>query len=532
MKRRDFIRLLGMGGVIVSTTGAGFIFNSCDDNGNGGSGSSMLYDPRTEEGFTNQLLLPGDEGVLGILEPTSFFEIRAKELNAELLPDKSTANWLYEVNYNGRLYYNPIIKIGKGDMVNARLVNELSEETIIHWHGLEVDQQNDGHPNNAVPPGGTYDYDFSVPNRGATYWYHPHPDRLVGEQAFFGLGGFFIVEDEDELNLRDSLDLELGVTDIPLIIQDRNFDEDGNLVFDINPMLQTLGVLGDNILVNRTVKPYMDVDTRIYRFRMLNASNSRTYRLSLQKGEQTIPFHVIGNDGGLLDQPYQAEEVFLGVAERIEILVDFRGQQPGEEIFLRSLFFDRMDPLVDGMEFNRPTTLMNGDEFNVIKFNVSNNVNYTRQIPDTLSSIDPIDISGADERFVALPNPIEGTWFINNFRFEPNETPITVNRDTIETWIIQNAPLAMPHPMHIHAFQFQILERINSPDHISRLAIDENGRMPADMGWNDTVLVWPGESVRYAINFKLDYEGDQLYLFHCHNLEHEDQGMMINYMVV
>lgn len=530
MKRRDFIRLLGMGGIVISTTGAGFIFNSCDDNGNGGGG--MVYDPRSDEGFDQPLLIPSNDGMFGILEPTSHFDIIAKETTAEILPGRTTSSWLYEVNYNGNTYLNPIIKIGKGDLVDATLINELSEETIIHWHGLEVDHVNDGHPNNAISSGGSYDYNFPVQNRGATYWYHPHPDKLVGEQSFFGLGSFFIVEDDNEFNLRDALDLELGVTDIPLIIQDKNFDDDGNLVFDINPMLQTLGVLGDTILVNNTVKPFVDVDTRIYRFRILNASNSRTYRLALQKGSEIIPFNIIGNDGGLLDKPYEAEEVFLGIAERIEILVDFRGHQPGDEIFMKSLFFDRMDPLVDGMEFNRPTTLMNGDEFNIMKFNVRNNINYSRQIPVELSSIITIDYSGADERFVALPNPIEGVWFINNSRFDPDEVPITVNRNTIETWRIENAPLAMPHPMHIHAFQFQILERSGSPDHISRLAIDDKGRMPADMGWSDTVLVWPGETVKYAVNFKLDFEGDQLYLFHCHNLEHEDQGMMINYMVV
>ena len=191
-----------------------------------------------------------------------------------------------------------------------------------------------------------------------------------------------------------------------------------------------------------------------------------------------------------------------------------------------------MDPALVDLDFNQPSTLMNGEEFFILKFNIANEISYDRQIPGILSGIIPIDTTGAGERLISLPNPIEGTWFINNFRFNPEEVPITVDRDTTEIWTIQNAPLAMPHPIHIHAFQFQILERINSPQQVSDMAIDAQGRMPTDMGWKDVVLVWPEETVKYAIRFDLDFPGEQLYLFHCHNLEHEDQGMMINYSVV
>jgi len=531
MKRRDFLRLLGLGGIVFSTSATGLILNACNDSNESGSGS-MAYDPRSEEGFVNMLKIPGEDGLYGFLEPEVPFEMKPRQMDAEILPGMQTKSYLYEAQHQGKTFYNPIIKIRKDDALDITLVNQLDEITIIHWHGLEVAHEDDGHPNNAVGPGASYNYNFSVPNRGGTYWYHPHPDKLVGEQSYFGLGSFFIVEDDENIALKDALDLELGVNDIPLIIQDRNFNDQGQLVFETNPMLQTLGVLGDTILVNKTVKPYLDVDTRIYRFRILNASNSRIYKLSLDKNGTKIPFLIVGNDGGLLDKPYEATEFFIDIAERVEILIDFRGHEVGDDIYLKSGFFDPMDPLVDNMEYNRPNTLLNGDEFYVMKFNVKNQRNYNLRVPETLSIINPIDTTGADERMITLPNPIEGVWFINNFRFEPNEVPLTVNRNTIETWRIENAPLAMPHPMHIHAFQFQVLERINSPDQVSKLAIDSSGRLPTDMGWKDTVMVWPGEIVRYAINFSTDYAGDQLYLFHCHILEHEDQGMMINYKVV
>ncbi len=532
MKRRDFLRLVGVGGAVLTTAGgSSLLLHSCDDNVSvNGMGPDL--DPRNPEGFVNRLFVPGDEGLLGYLEPDSPFDITAREVSTTLLPNKETTSWLYEVNHGGKTYLNPIIRINKGQELNVTLMNQLSEETIIHWHGLHVPHVSDGHPINAIRPGEVYQYSFSVPNRAATYFYHPHPDRLVGKQVYFGLGSLFIVDDEDEINLRDSLDLDFGETDIPLIIQDRNFDDDGNLVFDINPMIQTIGALGDTILVNRTVKPFFDAGTRIYRFRVLNESNSRTYKLAFMKESEKLPFYVIGNDGGLLDKPYHAEEVFVGVAERVDILLDLTDFQVGDEIYLKSLFFDPMDPMVGDMEFNQVSTLMNGEEFYVLKINVSNATNYDRQIPQHLSDIVPIDTGGADDRFISLPNPIEGVWFINNSRYNPGEVPISVNRNTVEVWRINNAPLAMPHPIHIHAFQFQVLERMNSPQQVSELAIDNKGRLPTDLGWKDTVLIWPGETVTYAIDFSLDFPGEQLYLFHCHNLEHEDQGMMINYSII
>lgn len=532
MKRRDFLRLVGLGGAILTTAGgSSLLLHSCDDSGSvSGMGSDL--DPRNPDGFVNRLVVPGDEGLFGFLEPDSPFDITAREISTTLLPNKTTTSWLYEVNHGGKTYLNPIIRINKGQELTINLINQLSEETIIHWHGLHVPHISDGHPIDAIAPGDVYHYNFTVPNRAATYFYHPHPDRLVGKQVYFGLGSMFIVDDEDEINLRNSLDLEPGKTDIPLIIQDRNFDSDGSLVFDINPMIQTIGTLGDTILVNRTVKPFVDAGTRIYRFRILNESNSRTYKLAFVKDSEKLPFYVIGNDGGLLDKPYEVDEVFVGIAERVDVLVDLSNFEAGDEVFLKSLFFDPMNPMVGEMEFNQVSTLMNGEEFYILKLNVTNETAYNRQIPQKLSTIIPIDTNAAGERFISLPNPIEGVWFINNFRFDLDEVPISVNRNTIETWRINNAPLAMPHPMHIHAFQFQVLERMNSPQQISDLAIDDKGRLPTDMGWKDTVLVWPGETVTYAIDFSLDFPGEQLYLFHCHNLEHEDQGMMINYSVI
>ena len=537
MKRRDFLKLIGLGGAVLSISGSTFLLNACYD-GAGGGGNGSNFDPRNSEGFSNPLLVPGDDGIFGFFEPQSPFEIISKEMPIPILPGKSTNSMVYEVNQGGKTYINPIIKMRKGNQFNPTLRNELSEETIIHWHGFHVDHENDGHPSEAVGPGGNYPYSFTVLNRAATYFYHPHPHELTGKQLYFGLASIFIVEDEEEINLRNSLDLSLGETDIPMVIQDKIFDDDGNLIYCLNPMEnptameQTMGFLGDVILVNWTVKPFMDVSARIYRFRVVNESNSRLYKLAFLRGSEKLPFYIIGTDGGLLEKPYQVTEAFIGVAERVDILFDFRSLQVGDSIYLKSLFFDPMDIMTSDMEFMESSTLMNGEEFFILKLNIKESIPYDKQVPETLSIISPIDTSGATERFFSLPNPVEGLWFINNLRFNVNEVPVSVSRNTVEIWGINNGPLAMPHPMHIHGFQFQVLERLNSPEQIKSLAIDDKGRLPTDKGWKDTVLVWPGETVRLAIDFSIPFPGEQIYLFHCHILEHEDQGMMINYKVV
>jgi suppressor of ftsI/bilirubin oxidase len=284
------------------------------------------------------------------------------------------------------------------------------------------------------------------------------------------------------------------------------------------------------ILANLTVKPFLDVSTRVYRFRILNASNARNYRLAFLKGSERLPFYIIGNDGGLLDRPYQTTEVFLSTAERVDILLDLRGRPEGDVIFLKSLGVDLAGHHPGGIGPLQSAGLGSEEEFFILKLNVRNRISYDKPIPTVLSSITPINAAGAPTRPFLL-NLVRTQWFINNWTFSLNQVPVSVAKDTVEIWEINNSPISMPHPMHLHGFQFQVLERINSPAQVRTLAVDTQGRLPTDKGWKDTVLVWPGERVRVAIDFSHPFSGAQLYLFHCHILDHEDGGMMINYQV-
>ena len=172
-----------------------------------------------------------------------------------------------------------------------------------------------------------------------------------------------------------------------------------------------------------------------------------------------------------------------------------------------------------------------GAEFEIMKLAVTSQGAATPAVPPRkLSTIARIDTRGAAVRNISLTMQ-HMRWLINGESFDMGSYPIESRGNSIELWDIQNAQMSMPHPMHMHGFSFQVVSRRNSPTQVRDLATDASGRLVTDLGWKDTILVWPGETVRIAIDFTNDYQGDQIYLFHCHNLEHEDQGMMVNHRV-
>lgn len=558
--RRTFLRYSTTLSLVASTGAAGALAAACGGGGKGGgapisSGQYGTLDPRTAANFTIPLRLPDSAGgLLGMMELSAPIEITARRQQVELLTGKRTDLLTYEVKAGDRTYLNPIVRVQRGAAVSARLVNGLDEPTTIHWHGLHLDWRNDGHPSSAVPAGGAYAYRFVVQNRAGTYWYHPHTHNATARQAYGGLAGLFIVEDEDEQRLRDAMDLQLGSTDIPLVFQDRLFDDRGNVVYPSTPMDGFQGVVGDVVLLNGTPKPVVDVETRAYRFRVLNGSNARLLRLVAVQGDVRLPLQLLGTDGGLLDQSRQVTELFVAPAERVDVLVDLRTLSAGDTVFLKSHAFDPMHLEMPGTGTPAAgrssgghggmsgmggsigggamgsTRLPDGAEFNLLKLAVTNRVAYDRALPSTLSRIMPIDTGSAPRRPITLS--ADGMrWLINGTRFDLERELFQARANSVEVWEIRNARASMPHPMHLHGFQFQVLERRGSPPQLRDGGVDGQGRTATDRGWKDTVLVWPGETVTIAIDFSHQFSGDQLYTFHCHNLEHEDGGMMVNYRV-
>ncbi|MEO1882629.1 MAG: multicopper oxidase domain-containing protein, partial [Methyloprofundus sp.] len=233
---------------------------------------------------------------------------------------------------NEESYLAPTIRLHKGQKVRIYLKNELPSSTILHWHGLHVPSKMDGNPMYAIDNGETFVYEFEILNRAGTYWYHAHTHSLTAKHVYSGLAGFFIVSDDEE----QALELPRGEFDIPLVIQDRNFDQQNQLQYDGGRMMKMHGFLGQQILVNGTPEFELSVSTRAYRLRLLNGSNSRIYKLAWDDG---TPFKVIGTDGGLLERPETLDYITLAPAERREIWVDLSDKKVGSEITLRSLEF-------------------------------------------------------------------------------------------------------------------------------------------------------------------------------------------------
>lgn len=424
-------------------------------------------------------------------------------------------------------YLGPILRFHQGDQIDLTFKNRLPEPSIVHWHGLHVPEAADGHPRLVIGPGKSYRYSFEVVNRAGTYWYHPHPHGRTGPQVYRGLAGLIIVSDDEE----QALDLPRGAYDLPLVIQDRNFGAANTFLYNGDARA---GFLGETILVNGRPDYVHDVDSRPYRLRLLNGSNSRIYKLEFSDG---TPVRVIGTDGGLLRRPVKRPYLTLAPAERLELWVDFSGRAKGEEIVLRSLEFDG-GGLGPGMT---PIGIPQGAAFELMRFRIAREVDDPQPVPKRLSRFKTLQFADA----VNASNPkrfryqmSQGRWTINDRTFEMLAVTgkETVALGTMEAWDVINqsgqsgngmAGMIMPHPVHLHGAQFQVVER-SVPDRF-RAIWDTVSEGYVDEGWKDTVLLMPGERLRFLKRFD-DYPG--LFLHHCHNLEHEDAGMMRNFRVV
>lgn len=507
---------------------------------------------------STQLPVPGKSGLFGLLAPEGKFTLTAAEVKGAL-PATGAPMLAYSATHKGASYLNPILVLRKGQPFEATLVNGLEEPTIIHWHGVDCSWEQAGHPVYAIGPKSSYQYSFPITNRAGTYWYHPHPHALTARQSYMGLASFFIVRDDEEESFAKEYDFRLGETDIPILIQDKRFTHNGRLDYAPSKDDLLMGYLGDTILVNGQRAPTLKASTRLYRFRLLNGSTARIYNLSFVMGSRQLPFLLIGNDGGFLPSPQQIDGLFLSPGERADILLDMSTLSPGQEIFLQNMPFDpmhnegemmgmggmmNMGHAADAAHMNHGDdsshsmaasghsgthgTLGEGSSYPIMRVLVDQKVGYTRKIPTNLPDIPAPSIEGFD-RPIRLAMRHMGNWTINDQTFDMNSAPIVVSKRGPEIWRISNAKASMPHPMHLHGYFYRVLERRGSPAQVKNRAVDAQGRLATDLGYKDTVLVWPDETVTVSIDFSNpQYPGEQLFLFHCHNLEHEDQGMMLN----
>ena len=467
--------------------------------------------------------------------------------HAELIKGESSS--LQEIPNS---YLGPIIRVKPQQKIRVRFNNELPEESIIHWHGLHVAHEMDGHPMHVIKRGEQYIYEFIVDNRPGTYWFHPHPHGQTGPQVYNGLAGLFIVEE-------DRNDMPAVEYEVPLVIQDRRFDTSNQLVYLENNMMdRMIGFLGNEIIINGQSNTSMTVNKGTYRFRVLNGSNSRIYKLAWSDGADLT---IIGKDGGLLSKPMDKPYMMLAPGERIDVWRDFSSEEIGQQISLNSLAFDNGASMgmmggrgsrggggmmgsrgMMGDESNLTDLYIdNGEPLTLYNFIVSDQQGEVLSLPSAFEPIDQIDMSevvnrDAPRQFDFHFQRME--WLINGKTFEMTEVADweKVKLNTTEVWEFVNSGsgggmmsnmMKMPHPVHIHGLQFQIIDRDVSQVSPSVWNSMKDGFI--DEGWQDTFLLLPDMRVTVAMKFE-DFTG--IFIYHCHNLEHEDMGMMRNYEVI
>lgn len=492
------------------------------------------------ERFATPLRIPGNDGLLADLPLGGPLQLRAASAEFPIFTGHPTALWHYAGTYEGRSIVNPLLRLRQGQNVDLTLHNALDEDTTAHWHGLAVDETNDGSGLHPIAPGAQRRYQFRVGDRAGLYWYHAHPHGNTGKQIQRGLAGLLLVEDEHELKLRARLGLDWGVRDLPLLLSDKQVDANNTIVYKDGAD----DWIGNRVLVNWTPEPYHEAVPGLYRLRLLNGCNARLWRLGFLHRGQPLPFLLIGTDGGLLEKPWRIDDLFLGPAQRIDLIVDFSTVPVGERVLLTSLDYmameneDESGPLQPHLMADHPGAVPMGAAQDIMEFRIVPDRSARRAfgaaaVPQRLSTLPEVQSDGLPTRRFRLALDAEGRWLINqwNMHINGHDAVFRVRRGTREIWEIHNALASMPHPLHVHGFQFRVLSRSISPPDIRARAVTTTGLSPHDLGLLDTILIWPGETVRIALDFSQPFTGSQRYMLHCHNLEHEDMGMMVTFAV-
>jgi FtsP/CotA-like multicopper oxidase with cupredoxin domain len=592
-------------------------------------------------------------------KPDVEFDLFARSNSVSILPGQKTQVQQYAASLlkgpEGTItdiagsYLGPIINLQKGQQVRINLHNNLDEPTVTHWHGLHVPANMDGHPMYTIDPGQTLVYEFEVLNRAGMNIYHPHPHETTAKQVYHGLAGALFVRDKEEARLK----LPSGEFEIPIVIQDRLFDEQNQLIYVRNMHDRMMGFYGNRILVNGRPNFQIDVASRAYRLRVLNGSTARIYKLGWDDG---TPVTVIGVDGGLLEKPEVKPYVMLAPGERLDVWADFSGRNEGSQLVMRSLAFSgvlpKMAARMGGM--THPNAFPVGSDYPIFTARVIKKINDSPKLPSELSTFEWHKTTAPANPGKPVPIGIsEGpmAMLLNGRPYAYNDIQdferIKVN--TIQLMEIfhahggggghdkEAAPatgehgaekqsggmggmdhqgggmgmmggmkhgdgdqkgggqgmmgmghqgggmgmmggmkhgdddqkgggmgmmggmkhgdddqkgggqgmggmkgmgggmggmggmgmmMSMAHPIHLHGQQFQIVSRNFSADDESDYATVREGFI--ESGLKDTVLVMPGEKIRIIKPFK-DFKG--LFMYHCHNLEHEDMGMMRDFSV-
>jgi FtsP/CotA-like multicopper oxidase with cupredoxin domain len=435
-------------------------------------------------------------------------------------------------------YLGPVVRVRSGDTIPFRVENQLDEDTTLHWHGMLIPSDVDGGPHNTIKPGGVWTPELKIKQPAATHWFHPHPHGNTAKQVYGGLAGMMIVSDGGDRER--GLPQTYGVDDLPIMLQDKRFGGNGELVYAPNMMDVMHGFQGDTLVVNGALAPVAPVPAGLVRLRLLNAANARNFDLRFSDRR---PFYVVGSDAGLLPEPVEVRNLVIAPAERYEILVDFAGGQsvslvtaPDTDRGIGPGLMMQMQPArgAAGME-----TFMRFEPDSALEAAVT-------RLPRQLVTMPVPDIKSAVEWRTFVLNPMMGMgpgmmamgmggsssgvandagrdhgalaqmMGINGRSFDIHRIDVKAKRGTSEIWEIRSASMA--HPFHMHGASFRILSN--------------NGRRPSpeQSGWKDVVLV--EDVAEILVRFDHPASEKMPFMYHCHILEHEDHGMMGQFAVL
>ena len=416
------------------------------------------------------------------------------------------------LGYNGS-YLGPTLRVHRGDDVEIAVTNSLGEETTVHWHGLLIPGELDGGPLQTLSPGATWRPVLPIRQPAATLWYHSHAHGRTAEQVYAGLAGILIVTDDEEKAL--GLPSRYGVDDLPLIVQDRQFEE-GTLVLPQGMMVAMHGRRGDTLMVNGTVNPVARVPRGLVRLRLVNGSNAREFDLAFTDGRS---FHWIASEGGLLEKPVELRSLNLAPGQRAEILVDF---SDGRSVALET-GPDRNVSMMMGM-MGRVSDSIGAERDTVVTFEPQEGQGSGAKVPEKLVTRERLDVSTAVRRrrfaltmHMGMGGMMGGgmrMFGINGRAFDMGRVDEYVRLGDVEIWEVSGEMMA--HPFHIHGVHFEVLSR--------------NGAAPSirDQGLRDTVVVQ--QPVELLVRFTQPAKTAP-FMYHCHILEHEDNGMMGQFVV-
>lgn len=413
------------------------------------------------------------------------FALTMQRGRTEFLPGRATDTW----GINGS-YLSPTVRVRRGERVRMTVANQLGESSTLHWHGMRLPAAMDGGPHQMIEHGVDWRPEWTVDQPAATLWFHPHPHGRTAAHVYRGIAGLLLIDEVDGPQLPS----RYGVDDIPLIVQDKKFNSDGSLDEDFGG---TFGLLGDQILINGTLDPHLTVTTRRVRFRVLNASNARVFRLGFTDRRHLL---AVATDAGLLRSPAPTELMKLSPGERAEFVVEFA---PGEKVVLRSFGED-----------TKSANDIEEDDFDLLQVRAAAILQPSPEVPATLSATSPVAVSkGARVRRFRLSGSE-----INDRDMDMTRIDEVVPAGAREIWELENTTFA--HNFHIHEVSYTVLD------------VNGSAPPPYQQGRKDTVFVPKKSTVRLAVEFGTYTDARMPYMYHCHILRHEDKGMMGQFVIV